>query len=98
MARGQYELQARADESGLLGHALKELLENAVAVLIDHIVAFEDLGGHFDVAKNERAKAFADHSAHGGGHRGEFLRDLGTGHFATRSEERRVGKECRSRW
>ena len=28
----------------------------------------------------------------------EFLRSLGIGNFDVRSEERRVGKECRSRW
>src|SRR6266850_4777515 len=86
MARSQDELQARTDEGGLLGHALKELLEDAVAVLIDDIVAFENLRGHFDVAKNKSAKALADHSAYGGGHRGEFLRDLGTRHFAERDD------------
>ena len=28
----------------------------------------------------------------------DFLTDSGTGIFKGRSEERRVGKECRSRW
>src|SRR5882672_11739425 len=57
MARGQDELEAGAHERGLLGHALKKMLENAVAVLIDHVVAFENLRGHFDVAKNESTEA-----------------------------------------
>src|SRR5713226_8209475 len=58
MARSQDELKAGTDEGGLAGHVLKEMLENTVAVLIDHIVAFENLGGHYDVAKNESAEAF----------------------------------------
>jgi len=56
MACGQDELKARTDEGGLAGHVLKEMLENTVAVLIDHIVAFENLGGQFDIAKNESAE------------------------------------------
>ena len=36
---------------------------------------------------------------HGGAHRGHGLHHAGhTAMFDTRSEERRVGKECRSRW
>src|SRR5882672_2250513 len=61
MARGQDELKAGTDERGLAGHVLKEMLENTVAVLIDDIVAFKDLGGHFDIAKDESTEAFADH-------------------------------------
>jgi len=62
------------------------MLENTVAVLIDHVVAFENLGGHFDVAKNKSAEALADHGTHGGGHGREFLRDLHAGHFAERDD------------
>jgi len=57
-----------------------------VAVLIDDIVAFEDLGGHLHVAENERTKALADHSAHGGGHRGQLFGNLGAWHFAERDD------------
>ena len=39
MPRGENELHSWADQSGLLRHALHELVENAVAVLIDDVIA-----------------------------------------------------------
>ena len=82
MARGKNELHAGAYEGEFLSHMLEQFLENAVAVLIDDIVAFEDLGGQFNVAKNERSKTLADHGAHGRGHRSQLLGNLSGLHFA----------------
>src|SRR5947209_8576625 len=82
MPGGEDELQARADEGGLPGHASKQIFEDAVSVLVDDVVTLEDLGSHFDIAENERAEALADHRAHGYGHGSEFLRNARAGHFA----------------
>src|SRR6266481_3475322 len=38
-----------------------QIFKDAVAVLIDYVVTFQNLRGHFDVAKNECAEALADH-------------------------------------
>jgi hypothetical protein len=61
---------------------LEQAFENAVAVLVNDIVAFEDLHGHINISEDERAEALADHGAHGGGHRSEFFGNLGVLHFA----------------
>src|SRR6202171_4502407 len=82
VTRGKNELKARAHERGLLSHVLEQLFENAIAVLIDDIVTFENLRGHLDVAENERAETLADHGAHGGGHRSQFFGNLGAVPFA----------------
>jgi len=50
---------------------------------------FDGLGGH---AAGEVASAIAANEVK------EFFRLTATDEEATRSEERRVGKECRSRW
>src|SRR5260370_16416273 len=62
--RGKNELHARAHGGGFLSHMLEQLFEKPVAVLIDDIVAFENLGGHLNVAEHERAETLADHDAH----------------------------------
>src|SRR5260370_34788506 len=80
--RGKNELHARAHECGFLSHMLEQLSENAVAVLIDDIVAFENLGGHLNVTENERAETLADHDAHGGGHRSQLFGNIRALHFA----------------
>ena len=68
-------------ESQLFGHVLEELFENAIAILIDDIIAFENLRGHLDVAKNECAEALANHGAHGYSHGGELFRQAGVRHL-----------------
>src|ERR1700730_13265040 len=65
VSRGENELHARTDQCCLLGHGGEQILEDAIAVLVHHVVAFEDLRGHFDIAKDERAEALADHRANG---------------------------------
>ncbi|HEX9507155.1 MAG TPA: hypothetical protein VF947_02045, partial [Myxococcales bacterium] len=82
VARGKNELQARAHQRGLLSHVLEQLFENAIAVLIDDIVASENLCGHLEVAENERAEALADHGAHRGGHRSQLSGNLRALHLA----------------
>ena len=64
VAGGKNELEARAHQRGLFGHVQEELFENAIAVLIDDIIAFEHLRGHLGVAENERTETLADHGAH----------------------------------
>src|SRR5579859_5822351 len=59
MPSGKNVLHSRADKSGLLGHALHELFEDAVAILIDDVVALKNLPGRFHVAKNQRSKSLA---------------------------------------
>src|SRR5205823_5122485 len=51
VAGGKNELEARAHQRGLFGHVQEELFKNAIAVLIDDIVAFEHLRGHSAVAE-----------------------------------------------
>src|SRR5690349_11606747 len=82
MTRSQDELQARANRTGLAGHPQKLTLKDAIAVLIHDVVAFQDRGGHLDIAENERAKALADHAAHGGNHRSKFFGNFDASHFA----------------
>src|SRR5580700_3925999 len=84
VSSSENELHSWADQSGLLCHILHELVEDAVAVLIDDIVALQDLTGHFDVAKNEGAEALADHGADRRGHGSQFLRQLRGWHVAER--------------
>src|SRR5260370_8369208 len=81
VARGKYELKARTHERGLLSHVLEQPFENAIAVLIDDIVTFENLRGHLDVAENERAETLADHGAHRRGHRSQLFANLPAPHF-----------------
>src|SRR5437016_12784968 len=61
---------------GLFGHVQEELFKNAIAVLIDDLIAFEHLRGHLGVAENECTETLADHGAHGGGHGGQFFGNL----------------------
>src|SRR5260370_23895992 len=82
VARGKNELHARSHESGLLSHVLKQLFEKALSILIDDIIAFENLGGHFYVTENECAKALADHGANGRGHGGQLFGNLSALHLA----------------
>src|ERR1700688_503562 len=81
-SRGENELHARTDQCCLLGHGREQILEDAIAVLVHHVVAFEDLRGHFDVAKDERAEALADHRANGPSHRGKLFRNRRARHLA----------------
>ena len=39
--RGQHKLHAWTDETRLLGHVLQQALEDAVAILIDDVIAFQ---------------------------------------------------------
>src|SRR5215472_4892741 len=89
MTRGQNKLQTGADQPRLAGHALELTFKDAVAILVDGVVAFEHRCGHLDVAGNERPKAVADHGAHGRGHGRKFFRDLGVRHFAKRDDSLR---------
>src|SRR5690348_15346284 len=86
VTRGEDELQARADRAWFTGHTQKLALKDAIAVLIHDVVAFQDCGGHLDIAENERSEALADHAAHGGNHRGKFFRKLDARHFAKRDD------------
>src|SRR6202521_1518946 len=60
VASSKNELHARAHQGGFVGHVLEELLENAIAVLIDDIVTFKNLRGHLHVAENECTEALAN--------------------------------------
>src|SRR5207302_4288111 len=86
MTRGQDKLQPRADQLRLAGHALKLAFENAVAVPIHDVIAFQDRGGHIHVAENERAEALADHGANGRNHGDKIFGDLRVGHFPERDD------------
>src|ERR1700675_3294897 len=86
MPGGENELHSRTDERGLLRHALHELVEDAVAVLIDDVVTLKDLTGHFDVTKDYRAEALADHGADRRCHGSQFFRQLCGRHFAERDD------------
>ena len=81
VTRCQDELQARADRTGFAGHTQKLALKDAIAILIHNVIAFQDRGGHLDIAENERPEALADHAAHGRNHRGKFLGNFHAGHF-----------------
>src|SRR5208282_4423918 len=86
MSGGENKLHSRTDKSCLLRHALHELVEDAVTILIDDVVALKDLACHFDVAKDQRAETLADHGAYGRRHGGEFFRQWCAGHFAERND------------
>src|SRR5437773_10180018 len=90
---------------GRVAHEVAHELVNQVAVALDIDVV--EIGGQLDA----QAAAAQPHAfeRHGGAHRAHDVKALGPGagaarpvrdrpHEVDRSEERRVGKECRSRW
>jgi len=89
MASSQDELQVGGHARDVLGHALEQIFKDTVAILIDNIVAFQDLRGQLRVAKDQCTQAAADHGAHGFGHGGQFFGGFRFGHFAQGNHPRR---------
>src|SRR5256885_13077215 len=90
-------------EKGLAGHSDADVLVHAVCDALLGAAALGDIGRHFPDSdpkyKNADSRAFLREV-------GAKVREAGfsianvdaTIHAEARSEERRVGKECRSRW
>src|ERR1700690_2112878 len=74
VAGGEDELHAGTNEDDILSHVLQEIFENAVAILVDNIIAFEHLRGHVGIAKDQSAQAAADHGTNRFRHGSQFLR------------------------
>ena len=84
VARGKNELHARANQREVLSHVLEQIFKDAIAVLIDHIIAFQNLRGQVDVLEDQRAQAAADHGTNRLGHGCQFLGSLRVVHLSQR--------------
>ena len=57
VARSQHEMKIGGDERRVLTHPGQQAFENAVAILVNNVVAFENLGRQLDVAVDQSAQA-----------------------------------------
>src|SRR2546422_5684868 len=106
LQRGEHEEHEEDQRGGGGGVADAEVLETQLVDEVAHVVAGlvgpalrEDLGGDEQVLRAEDERGQKNEERGG---RQEWQRDvpdeLALGGAVHRSEERRVGKECRSRW
>jgi hypothetical protein len=84
VSRGQDEMKVRRGDRGVLCHSHEKCFEDLVAILIDDVVAFEDLRCQIHILVDQGSEAFRNHRANSRSHWLKFGRRLDFAHAGQR--------------
>src|SRR5256885_5740275 len=97
VGRAREQIRAGADP-GDLGEQLRGELRAAREPRLRRVLNATGVIVHTNLGRAPLAEAALEHVAHAAAGYSNLEYDLDAGARGSRSEERRVGKECRSRW